>query len=452
MKNSKYVSSAILGFVILLIVTTTAQAAGGFIPTGSLSTARSGHTATLLANGKVLVAGGSGGFDEDSGHYSTASAELFDPATGTWSPTGSLRTAREAHTATLLPNGKVLVEGGMENNIFFPLGSAELYDPATGTWSLTGNLGQARQIHTATLLPNGKVLFAGGYLGGQPLDSVELYDPAADTWSATGSLTPGRYYHTATLLPNVKVLVAGGEGGSYGGSMTSAELYDPATGTWMPAGSLHTARYRHTATLLADGRVLVAGGHSGLTPWDGGPLTSAEVYDPATGNWSVTGGLGTARDYHTATLLPNGKVLVVGGSTSNTVVLASAELYDPTTGAWTSAGSLAQPGDSNSATLLSNGQVLFVGAGAELYDSGIPFINPIINPTKLGDGSFQFLFRGNPSGRNYHILASPSLAAPLNTWSNLGSAIETPVDSGQFQFTDHQATNYPKRFYRVTSP
>ena len=177
---------------------------------------------------------------------------LIDPS---WVPTGSFVMARSRHTATLLPNGKVLVAGGNNGPA---LSGAELYDPATGTWTATGSMGTARSRHTATLLPNGKVLVAGGFneLDGF-LSSAELYDPASGTWTATGNLGTGRGFHTATLLPNGKVLVAGGNNGAV---LSSAELYDPASGTWTATGSLGTARDLHTATLLPKGKVLVAGG------------------------------------------------------------------------------------------------------------------------------------------------------------------------------------------------
>jgi hypothetical protein len=287
--------------------------------TGSLATARSQHTATLLPNGKVLVVGGST-FITDH-----ASAELYDPASGTWTPTGSLNTARRSHTATLLPNGKVLVAGGFVDQLSllggFAIASAELYDPASGTWTPTGSLGSARAYHTATSLLNGKVLVAGGGNGGpngDPGGSAELYDPASGTWAATGSLVNGRVYHAATLLGNGKVLVAGGYGS---GGSASTELYDPASGTWAPTGSLVNGRGFHTATLLGNGKVLVAGGAGG-----GGTLTNAEVYDPAGGSWLTTGSLITARAFHTATLLPNDAVLIAGGSNGSRY-LANAELY-----------------------------------------------------------------------------------------------------------------------------
>jgi hypothetical protein len=325
-----------------------------------------------LTNGLVLVAGGDGG---NSGILS--SAELYDPASG-WTGTGSMTNARYFHTATLLPNGRVLVAGGVGTN--GPLSSAELYDPASG-WAGTGSMTNARTYHTATLLPNGLVLVAGGFGNGSVLSSAELYNPASGTWTNTGSLNYARTEHTATLLPNGLVLVAGGNNAS-GVVLSSAELYDPTSGMWMNTGSLNIARWFHTATLLPDGQVLVAGGENAS-----GFLSSAELYDPASGQWTVTtNSMHTARYIHTATLLPNGKVLVAGGDNANGI-LSSAELFDPATGQWwtspSSLNSLNNARASHTATLLPNGHVLGAGGwgnsgvlpSAELFDVGLGFTN-----------------------------------------------------------------------------
>jgi Galactose oxidase, central domain len=454
----KHLNSISFGFVITFVLAgclaAAAQSAGVFTYTGSLNDARAGHTATLLPNGMVLVAGGAE-FMGYVGPFASGNAELYNPATGVWTVTGSLAFARDGHTATLLPNGKVLVAGGAENS------NTELYDPATGAWSPSGSNEIARIYHTATLLPNGMVLVAGGSSSG---NSAELYNPATGQWTPTGNLNTARYSHTATLLPSGQVLVAGGFGTN--GFLASAELYDPATGQWTPTGSLGTALVYHTATLLPNGKVLVAGGSSyDISNEIGVATASAELYDPATGYWTPAGSLNDARVGHTATLLVNGQVLVAGGGTNSGASFT--ELYDPATGVWSPTGNLNGAVAGHTATLLANGQVLIAGGGsaiissggdgdgylnyfvssAELYNTGISF--PSL--AKLGDGSFQFGFI-NGSGPSYSVLAGTNLAAPVNTWTNLGAATEMPVGSGLFQFTDHQAPDYPQRFYRVRSP
>ena len=179
---------------------------GTWIFTNNLNTGRYAHTATLLPNGTILVAGG-----QDRNHTTSTSAELYDPVSKTWTTTGNLNTERQSHTATLLPNGTVLVTGGTDSSFPRPTSSAELYDPASGTWTITGSLNAARVAHTATLLSNGMVLVAGGVRDVNAFASAELYNPATGTWTFTGSLNTGRYFHTATLLPNGMVLVAAGE-------------------------------------------------------------------------------------------------------------------------------------------------------------------------------------------------------------------------------------------------
>lgn len=277
-----------------------------FSQTGPLSFARSGHTATLLPDGRVLVAGG--GADDAI----SRSAELYDRASGTFTTTGAMRVGRGHHTATLLQSGKVLITGGWVR-------SAELYDPATGTFTSTGDMLEIRTQHTATLLQSGKVLVAGGFSSGAS-PGAELYDPSTGTFSATGSMGIGRAGHSSTVLSNGTVLVAGGSAGNGNTDVRgSAEIYDPATSQFTTAGTMTTPRWEHTATRLRDGTVLIVGGTSSNTS---GNATS-EIFDPATKIFTATGKLRVARTYHTATLMPDDTVLVVAGKAPTIFLQAS---------------------------------------------------------------------------------------------------------------------------------
>ncbi len=375
----------------------------GWSVTGNLNTARSSHTATLLANGKVLVVGG-----YTASSDVTDSAELYDPATGTWRLTGNLNVARIAHhTATWLPNGKILVAGGTATS---SAQTAELYDPAAGTWSLTGNLKAITSGFTATLLANGKVLIAGGYGLNSASNTAELYDPATETWSLTGGLKTARYWHTATLLENGQVLVTGGsDDGDLASTLASAELYDPVTGQWSATANLNRTRIFHTATLLADGKVLVTGGYN----WPPESLTSVELYDPATAKWSIVGDLSAARENHTATLLPGGAVLVVGGDDWNRGYPPNAteltELYDSGIGKLGTIGNLSPARSNHTATLLPNGKLLIAGGfDHSLLNSGL------LNNAQLFEfGSTRSGMVASVSAANYSSmgLASESIAA-----------------------------------------
>lgn len=344
------------------IINVSAVAANTFTATGSMLTTREGHTATLLNDGRVLVVGGM--------HWAQvctfrcflqlsalSSAELYDPATGKFAPTGKMSVPRVFHTATLLSNGKVLVAGG-DNRTGTTYATAELYDPASGTFTLLGNkMTTKRSAHAATRLGNGKVLIAGGGSGGA-ISSAEIYDPSAKTFTPTGNMHVGRFYFTATLLNSGRVLVAGGVcdlQGCIGTDTSSAELFNSATGTFTLTGSMSIDRSSHTATLLTNGTVLIAGG-AGST----GVTATAELYHPVTGTFQRVGSMQSKRDLHTATKLNNGTVLVTGGSNATTT-LSSAELFVPTSGSFMLTGHMGTVRYEHAATLLGNGAVLISG-------------------------------------------------------------------------------------------
>lgn len=358
-------TSAAANFTILVT-------AHGFSLTGSMATSRRFHTATLLPSGKVLVAGG-----DDSGS-ALASAELYDPSTGTFSPTGNMTVPREGPTATLLSNGQVLIAGGSDSS-GAAMASAELYDPSTGTFTATsGSMTAARASHTATLLPSGKVLIAGGDVffynrSGQSLASAEIFDPSTGMFTATGSMTVPRESHTATLLSGGKVLFAGGSDGTFGYTATttlyaSSETFDPSTGQFTAAGMMTTQRLWQTASLLPSGKVLVAGG---LDPTQ--TNATADLFDPSSGNFAATGNMTEPRLYHAASILSDGTVLISGGMQSGGNPKATAEIYDPTAGTFAATGSMNVARIWHTSTVLQNGKVLITGGNdpplstAEIY-------------------------------------------------------------------------------------
>jgi len=321
-----------------------------------MTVARNAHTATLLQNGQVLIAGGT-----SDGSSSLASAELYDPTNQMFTATaGSMIVARMGHSATLLaistlPNyGKVLMAGG--GNL-----AAELYDPTAGTFTATGSMLASHLGQTATLLQNGQVLVAGGETAG-----AELFNPSTGQFTATGSMTVSRTGHTATLLPDGRVLIAGGVQDFLSGTLplsgpgvASAELYNPLSGTFTATGSMSEGRFLHTATLLADGTVLVTGTDN-----------TAEQFSPGTETFTVVGepstGLGA-----TATLRSDSTVLVAGGRTGRSS-LATAQLFAPESGGFVATGSLITARDGHTATRLLDGTVLVTG-GTQHTCVGIPW-------------------------------------------------------------------------------
>jgi hypothetical protein len=297
------------------------QGRGGVTPIEPMGTPRAAHTATTLLDGRVLIAGGFG----DSGG-DEASAELFDPRSGRFTTTGSMSFGRQSHTATLLSDGRVLIVGGYDPR-GRRLATAEIYDPETGRFSPTGSLSSPRADHTATLLPDGRVLIAGGTGPGYSfLSTAELYDPNEGVFAPTGSMSVPRESATATLLDDGRVLIAGGHAGRHENITihATAEVFVPGEGWFFPVGDMTTPRHKHDATLLDDGRVLIVGGSDARD--DLGLYDSAEIFDPKTDSFSPSGSLNEPRYKMRGTtlLLAGGRALVCCGA-------PEPETFDPAT-------------------------------------------------------------------------------------------------------------------------
>jgi len=378
--------------IILLIVSgftivnpqTRAQGTNSWTSTASMNSPRADHTATMLEDGRVLVAGG---FDAQG---FLSSAEIYDTHLGSWNLTASMASPRAYHAAARLSDGRVLVAGGA-NNIGGKASSSEIYNPSSTLWTLTGSMNVARTSFAFVELDDGSVLAVGGFdIQGRFLTSCEIYDPTTGSWTLTGSLHTGRAAlnigSQIVKLTDGRILIEGGINPSnLVSDLASAEIYDPQTGIWSLTGSMNIPRADQSAALLQSGKVIVAGGDSPPRS----PSTS-EIFDPSTGRWTMATPMTEFRSADTATALLDGRVLVVGPAGSST------EVYDEGTGTWASSGSRSIATEEHTTTLLQDGRVLVAGGGfngvlysqADLFTpetrSGIQvntfFTDPSLNP------------------------------------------------------------------------
>src|SRR5262245_7387723 len=369
-------------------------APGTWTPTANdMGVPRVEHAATLLHDGRVLVSGGKAGSGPVTVH---ATAELYDPATNLWAPAAAMSVPRQIHPSTLLLDGRVLVTGGRDaagNSV----SSAELYDPATGLWAVADSMHTPRVRHSALLLADGRVLVAGGLndtagaRGQVVLKSAELYDPVSGLWSEAEHMSVNRYGFVAVRLADERVLVSGGA--SSAGDFVfpaSAELYDPATDQWSAGHRMTVGRGFFAAAVLKDGRVLAVGGqvHDGSVVGDIA-TDACGIYSPGNDGWTVTSNMSARRSNPRAALLPDGTVLVTGGSSyvledhginidiTERTVYASAERFDAAAGVFLPTGSMSVSRTGFTLTALGGGRVLAAGgsrgpgpalATAEVYE------------------------------------------------------------------------------------
>ena len=353
--------------LLLALVSPLAEAGGQFTRTGDMSSPRALHGAALLPDGRVLVVGGLADFG-----VLVTSAELYDPVSGTFSLTGPPAQIRIRPTTIGLADGRVLVLGGQDDQGTY-LSSAELYDPSSGEFTATGDMTTARYVASAALLASGKVLVAAGFNRDDGvLSSAELYDPATGQFTATGSLHVLRTEPTAVKrLADGRVLIAGGS--NEGGPLASAELYDPPSGTFSTTGDLLQPLEGHSLALLDDGRVLVVGGSDGGGAGFPVYYPKAELYDPLAGVFTPTGSLAFPREFTTASRLPDGRMLIAGGShvggQVGSVTVGAAEIYDPVSGEFSSGGDLVVPTDEPVAVVLADRRILLTGGFAFAGDT-----------------------------------------------------------------------------------
>lgn len=365
-----FVVALLVGIVLCAGTAPTASAngTGSFTAANSMVTARGYFNAIKLLDGNVLVAGGYDG--SILGPPFIADAEIYHWRTGTWSPAAPMNYAVSATAAVRLPNGKVLVAGGLGT---LPASgtAAEIYDPATNTWADTGSLHVARFEDMAVArLPGARVLVAGGFVPAAappftPLASTEIWHPSTGQWTLGKSMHVARGEFASVTLQDGRILVMGGVDTS-GTALKSCEIYNPSTGHWSLVPHMHVARFDAAAVVLHDGRVLIAGGGGA----SGQPITRSEIYNPSTRTWKTTGSLNVPRSEaeYAIVLMPNYRVLLAGGYNTlgpSETDVNTAEVYNPQTGKWTEvAGTMSSARSGHAAMLLPKNHGVLVMGGA----------------------------------------------------------------------------------------
>jgi WD40 repeat protein len=337
--------------LILISCVQASETTGSITHSIPMNVPRAGHTATRIANGNVLIAGGC--IAQGCENQLTSTAELYDPTQKTFINTGNLNVARVGHRAILLGSGKVLLLGGWAGNA--ATATAELYSSETGTFDLAGKMLEPRDGFTATRLQDGRVLITGGYNGAMNrLSSAEFYDPVTQISISISPMSEPRMAHSASLLSDGRVLIVGGSR-SRGKVLSSAELFDPRTETFSAIGNLSTPRHKHAAVTLKDGDVLIVGG-AGAGDFDE-QYNSTELFNLTTLTFKTTATMQGQRFKisDAVTLLDNGNILVAGSD-------SQAELYNTTANRFSNIdGSLGLDLSYSTATQLENDQVLITG-------------------------------------------------------------------------------------------
>jgi len=417
------ITSCIVRFLVLFTAMLFgAQHSMASVSTGQTTVARLGSSSTSIAGGKVLVAGGYTWINSVSTKLN--SSEVFDPATETFTPVAAMAVARERHAAVALRDGRVLVIGGYGNNTV-RLASAEIYDPASDSWHTTGPMTSPRSELAARLLPDGRVLVYGDG-NGSAAGKTEVFDPVTETFSASGMLLRAAFLATPAVLDDGRVLLMGGylmtTPTTY---LASVQMWDPVSGLWSEAAPMNFARAYASAVTLANGKVLVAGGRGDTFP------AAAELYDPQTGTFSVTGALAVPRMLSVLQRLDDG-VVTIGGLASNYALEPAIERYDVATGLWSTVGKMAFPRRDHGLHVLPGSRVLSVGGTATPTETAEIFdLICASGPSSLSAPGISI--RGNggtgsvtvtvPTGCPWEVRRMPSWATVTSGGRNIGSGI-----------------------------